>query len=325
MKALVCGASGFIGRRLVDRLKQEGYWVRAVSRSPARFSPSTADEFIVTDLRDNNSATDALNLRFGQFDEVYQCAAEIGGVGYLEDAATEIMRNNTLINVNVIHAAASVGIGKLFFPSSACVYKDMSEKDSAVDENAAYPALPSNQYGWEKLFAEQLISTYAKKHEFAVRIARLQTIYGPGNVWSGGREKAPLALCRKAIEAKNNEQIEVWGDGTAIRSFLYIDDAIEAIREFANSSLEGPVNIGSSEYVTIRELAETIVEISEKNLDLKFIPGPVGVKSRNFSNDKIHSLGWRPQISLRQGLSLTYDWLTRQYLDTPQRKVVGVF
>ena len=311
--AVVCGAGGFIASHLVKRLKDEGYWVRGVDIKTPEFGPTAADEFLVLDLRDMTQARAAVAPR-GQerVSEVYQLAAEMGGMGFISTAECEILRNSVLINVNVPQAAVEAGISRYFFSSSVCVYRDMAVGEAPLGEDAAYPASPDNEYGWEKLFAERVLQAYGRRHELVCRIARFQNCYGPEGTWRGGREKAPAAICRKVAEAPAGGEIEVWGDGTAVRSYVYVEDLVDAVVRLTQSDLAAPANIGSEEYVTVRELAEAVIGISGKRLAIRYVPGPVGVQSRNFSHARIHSLGWRPKASLRDGLERTYRWIEQQ-------------
>src|SRR3989442_14146637 len=301
-RALVCGAGGFIAGHLVKRLKREGYWVRGVDIKPPEFSPTTADDFQLLDLREPGACDAALSLPSGRVDEAYQLAADMGGMGFIHSAESDILRNNALININMIHAAARAGVGRYFFSSSVCVYRDMEPGEPELTEDEAYPAHPDNEYGWEKLYAERVALAFGRKYGMEVRIARFKNCYGPEGAWTGGREKAPAAICRKVAEATDGGTIEVWGDGSAIRSFVYVDDMVAAILALVMSDLEGPVNIGTSEYVTVDQLAETAVRASAKRLGIRHVDGPRGVLSRNFSHARIESLGWRPTVSLAEGI-----------------------
>jgi len=264
------------------------------------------------DLREKANCEAAFRLDEGKFDEVYQLAADMGGMGFIHFAECEIMHNNALININMIHTAATVGIKRYFFSSSVCVYRDMRFSEPEMSEEEAYPAMPDNQYGWEKLYAERIALAYGRRYGMVIRIARFQNCYGPEGTWRGGREKAPAALSRKIAEVVDGGTIEVWGDGTAIRSYTFIDDMIEGIYRLMQSDLEGPVNIGSPGYVTVDELAYTIAEVAAKKINIKHIEGPVGVQSRNFSNAKIYTTGWRAQFSLKEGIAQTYPWVEEQ-------------
>ncbi len=312
--AIVCGAGGFIGSHLVKRLKQEGCWVRGVDLKRPEFAATAADEFSLLDLRESRNCTAALQLNGGPPDEVYQLAADMGGMGYIEQAECEIMRNSALINIHMVSAAAAAGVQRYFFSSSVCVYRDMDPGEPELPEAAAYPAMSENEYGWEKLYAERMAMAFGRRYPMAVRIARLQNCYGPEGTWRGGREKAPAALARKAAMARNGDEVEVWGDGSALRSYTYIADMVDGIWRLMHSNLEGPVNIGSSEYVTVDELARIIAAVAGKNIKLKHVKGPMGVRSRNFSNERIYSLGWRPAYSLARGIALTYPWIEEQLI-----------
>jgi nucleoside-diphosphate-sugar epimerase len=325
-RALVCGAGGFIGGHLIKKLKQEGYWVRGVDIKSHEFSPTLADEFSILDLRKPENCVTALTLvdkpnkpnklnkqdKPDTFDEVYQLAADMGGMGFIHSAECEIMHNNALININMIHAAATSNIPRYFFSSSVCVYHDMNPGEPELTENESYPAHPDNEYGWEKLYSERLALAYGRHYGMKVRIARFQNTYGPEGTWIGGREKAPAAICRKVAEVKDGGTIEAWGDGSAIRSYTYISDLIEGIYLLMQSDLENPVNIGSSEYVSVKQLIDAVAEVAGKRISIKWIDGPVGVQSRNFSNARIYSLGWKAKVSLKEGISWTYHWIKQQ-------------
>jgi len=307
-KALVCGAGGFIAAHLVKRLKQEGYWVRGVDIKEHEFSPSAADEFLVRDLRKEQDCIEALTLNSGTFDEVYQLAADMGGMGFIHSAECEIMHNSALINIHMTHSAVELGVPRYFFSSSACVYRDMQPGEAEMTEDEAIPAHPDNEYGWEKLYSERVAMAYARNHGMQVRIARFQNCYGPEGTWRGGREKAPAAMCRKVAEAQDGGEVEVWGDGTAVRSYTYVADMVDGIYRLMQSDLQGAVNIGCPEYVTVDELVTVVAGIAGKRIHIKHVDGPVGVQSRNFSNARIESLGWRSQYPLKDGIALTYPW-----------------
>jgi len=311
-RALVCGAGGFIGGHLVKYLKKKGYWVRGVDIKYHEYSKLPADEFLILDLRIPDNCLKALTLENGKFDEVYQLAADMGGMGFIHWAECEVLYNNALINLYMTHHSALAGIERYFFSSSVCVYRNMMPGEPELSEEGAYPALPDNEYGWEKLYSERVATAYGKRYGMKVRIARFQNCYGPEGAWTGGREKAPAALCRKVASADDNGTIEVWGDGSAIRSYIYIDDLIEGIYTVMQSDISEPVNIGSPEYVSVKQLVETIMKIAGKNLKIKWVDGPVGVLSRNFSNNRIYSLGWKHRFSLYDGLSITYKWIEEQ-------------
>jgi GDP-D-mannose 3',5'-epimerase len=308
-KALVCGAGGFIGSHLVKKLKKEGYWVRGVDIKYPEFSPTSADEFLLLDLREKSNAETAVS---GDFNEVYQLAADMGGMGFIHSAECEILRNNALININMINSSSKAQIPRYFFSSSVCVYRDMKPGEPELKEEEAYPAFPDNEYGWEKLYAERMALAYGRQHGLAIRIARFQNCYGPEGTWTGGREKAPAAICRKVAEVEDGGTIEVWGDGTAIRSYTYIGDMLEGIYLLMQSNLEWPVNIGCPQYVSVKELVNTVAEVARKKINVRCVEGPVGVQSRNFSNVKIYSLGWRPKYYLKEGIGLTFPWIDEQ-------------
>jgi nucleoside-diphosphate-sugar epimerase len=310
--ALVCGAGGFIGSHLVHKLKREGYFVRGVDIKRPEFSDTGADEFLTLDLRGEHNCARALDLDSGTFHEVYNLAADMGGMGFIHSAECEIMRNSALININMIHATAEADVGRYFFSSSVCIYRDMAVGESELTEDDAVPAQPDNEYGWEKLYAERMAQAYSRRYGFPVRIARFQNCYGPEGTWTGGREKAPAAICRKVAVAAEGGTIEVWGTGSAIRSYTYVDDMVAGIYALMQSDLEGPTNIGTSEYVTVAELVDTVMEVSGKHLQIRYVDGPVGVQSRNFSHARIESLGWKPRYPLYDGILKTYLWVEQQ-------------
>lgn len=325
--ALVYGGGGFIGSHIVKKLKDEGYWVRAVDLHRPVFEPTVADDFMLGDLRfpsvinksmlapNQTSQKDTIN----SFDEVYQLAADMGGAGYIFTGLNDanVMTNSSQINLLVCQYATLLGIKRVFFSSSACVYPEYNQRDPLnpkCDEASAYPAEPDSEYGWEKLFSERLYLAYARNHGLEVRIGRYHNIYGPCGTYEGGKEKSPAALCRKTIVANNNDSIEVWGSGEQTRSFLYIDDCVEATLKLTRSNFTGPVNIGSEEMISINNLATMIIKISGKNLTIKNIDGPLGVNGRNSDNKLIlEKLNWEPKFSLLSGISLTYKWIYDQY------------
>lgn len=311
-KALVCGAGGFVGGHLVRLLKEKGYWVRGVDIKMHEYSVSRADGFYLLDLRVKESCTTALAVQDG-FDEVYQLAADRGGAGYMIPGACDMMKNNALINIYMISEAVKLTKKpKFFFSSSVCVYQNMEIGQPSIAEEDVYPAFPENEYGWEKLVSERMLQVYGKKYDMPVRIARFQTTFGPESNWEGGREKAADAICRKVAMAKEGGSVEVWGDGKAVRCFTYIEDLLTGIRALVESDIDLPTNIGSDEYVTVDQLAQTIIKCSGKNLEIKHIDGPVGVEARNFSNKQIYSTGWKPKYSLEQGIKIHYPWVAAQ-------------
>ena len=317
--ALVCGAGGFIGSHMVKRLKTEGYWVRGVDLKYPEFSVSESDEFIIGDLTDPDVA---LNVCNQPFDEVYQFAADMGGAGYLftGDNDANIMHNSVQINLNVLKALSIVANEdtKVFYSSSACVYSELNQEDPDnidTSEDSVYPAQPDSEYGWEKLFSERLYLAFAKQYGLQVRIGRYHNVFGPEGTWTGGKEKVPAAMCRKVAKLSDvGGHIEIWGDGEQTRSFLYIDEAIEATYRLVQSDFTGPINIGSEEMVSINELARIVSEVAGKVITrVHKLDGPLGVKARNSNNDLIREkLNWDYTMSLRQGISKTYKWINEQ-------------
>jgi nucleoside-diphosphate-sugar epimerase len=318
-KALVCGAGGFIGGHLVKKLKREGYWVRGVDIKEHEFAPTQADEFRLLDLREAHNCWEAVNLGrdpstgSGQaFNEVYQLAADMGGMGFIHSAECDIMHNSALINIHMIDAATRIGVPRYFFSSSACVYPDMQPGDPAMTEDEVIPANPDNEYGWEKYYAERMAQAYARHYPIEVRVARFQNCYGPEGTWRGGREKAPAAICRKVAMAEEGGTIEVWGDGTAVRGFTYVDDLVDGIYLLMHSDLDVSANIGTEEYVTVNELVQTVIVVSGKEIHVEHVEGPVGVQARNFSHERMHALGWEAEVSLREGIAETYTWIEEE-------------
>jgi GDP-D-mannose 3', 5'-epimerase len=311
--SLVCGAGGFIGSHLIKRLKNNGFWVRGVDLKYPEFSATSADEFIIGDLRDPTICKSILDR---SFDEVYQLAADMGGAGYIftGEHDADVMHNSASINLNILHFGQIADIKKIFYSSSACIYPEYNQMDPDnpnCSEESAYPAAPDSEYGWEKLFSERLYFAYNRNYNLDVRVARFHNIFGPEGTWCGGKEKAPAAICRKIAEVLNNGEIEVWGDGKQTRSFLYIDECLEGIRKLMdNTTFSGPVNIGSDEMVSINQLSAYIVDISGKNISFKHINGPLGVRGRNSDNTLIkEKLGWAPSLPLKYGLEKTYRWI----------------
>ncbi|MBV9961202.1 MAG: NAD-dependent epimerase/dehydratase family protein [Parafilimonas sp.] len=314
-KALVCGAGGFIGGHLVNRLKSEGYWVRGVDLKENEYGNGNSDEFIVGDLRDPKLVEEVVSE---DLEEIYQLAADMGGAGFVftgeNDAA--IMHNSALINLNVLEEAKNKGIKKIFYSSSACMYPEYNQLDPdnpKCSEDSAYPAAPDSEYGWEKLFSERLYLTYHRNHGLEVRVARFHNIFGPQGTWEGGREKAPAAVCRKVALAPEGGVIEIWGDGKQTRSFLIVHECVEGIRRLMESDFIGPVNIGSEEMISINDFAKMVTNISGKNLSVKNIKGPTGVRGRNSDNALIkEKLGWAPSQPLKVGVEETYNWIVEQ-------------
>ena len=314
-RALVCGAGGFIGSHMVKRLKKEGFWVRGVDLKFPKFSETEADDFVIGDLRDPSLCRDIVDMRF---DEVYQFAADMGGAGFVftGENDADIMHNSAMINLNMLDACYRRNVKRIFYSSSACIYPKYNQEDPdnpMTAEDSAYPAFPDSEYGWEKLFSERLYLSYHRNYGMEVRIARYHNIFGPEGSWNDGREKAPAAICRKVAKAEDGGEIEIWGDGKQTRSFLYIDECVEATIRLTRSDWTGPVNIGSEEMVSINQLAEMIMDIAGKKLTIKNIPGPLGVRGRNSDNRLIYEkLGWRPTQPLIEGLKKTYVWIEEQ-------------
>jgi len=337
--ALVLGAGGFIGSHMVKRLRAEGYWVRGVDLKYPEFSQSKAHEFIRGDLRDATFVERTVQFKgvagnfyhfvpsrnIETFDEIYQFAADMGGAGYIftGDHDADVMHNSATINLNVLDAVkklndfVNVNKTKIFYSSSACAYPEyaqMTSDNPGLRESDAYPAEPDSEYGWEKLFSERLYLSYYRNYGIPVRIARYHNIFGPEGTWTGGKEKSPAAMCRKVAELPaEGGEIEVWGDGEQTRSFLYIDECIEATRRLVDSDFTGPVNIGSEEMVTINQLVDTAAKVSGKTVTKKHIDGPLGVRGRNSNNDLIREkLGWDYSQSLEEGIGRTYNWIDAQ-------------
>ena len=323
-QAVVCGAGGFIGGHLVALLKDEGYSVRGVDLHPPAFRETTADEFLIADLRTPEACQAAVRPLGHGIPEVYQLAADMGGMGFISDAETDILCNSVLINVNMVKAAVEAGVDRYFYASSVCVYRDMKPGEACIDEDGAYPALPDNEYGWEKLYSERLLQTHARHYPIAARIARFENCYGPYGAWRGGREKAPAALCRKVAEVGDGGTIEVWGDGSAVRSFVYVEDLVDGIFQLMHSELSDPVNIGTEEFVTVDELVDTVAQAAGKRIRKSHVEGPVGVLSRNFSHDRIRSLGWVPSVPLAEGIRRTYEWIESEVRATREADRLAV-
>jgi GDP-D-mannose 3',5'-epimerase len=316
-RALVLGGGGFIGSHMVRRLKQEGYWVRAVDLKLPDFSKSSADEFLIGDLRDSQFVDEIL---IG-FDEIYQFAADMGGAGYIftGDHDADVMHNSATINLNVLNSIKNNSINtKIFYSSSACIYPEHNQMDPNnpnCEESSAYPANPDSEYGWEKLFSERLYFSFHRNYGIKVRVARYHNIFGPEGTWKGGKEKAPAAICRKVAVASDQDSIEIWGDGEQTRSFLYIDECIEATRRLMDSDFIGPVNIGSEEMVSINQLVDLASSIEGKHLVKSHIPGPTGVRGRNSNNNLIkEKLNWNYSLPLSEGIKKTYNWI-RERID----------
>ena len=349
--ALVLGAGGFIGSHMVKRLRKEGYWVRGVDLKYPEYGDTEANEFVQGDLRDPNFVRRILEFKGEQgnfynsvpyqyilpFNEIYQFAADMGGAGFVftGENDAEIMQNSVTINLNVLEQQRLLDETfdgkqgwsecnrpvldfrtKIFYSGSACMYPEYNQvdpDDPNCREDSAYPAAPDSEYGWEKLFSERLYLAYNRNHGIPVRIARYHNIFGPEGTWEGGREKAPAAICRKVAYSEQDEAIEVWGDGEQTRSFLYIDECIEATRRLMESDFLGPVNIGSEEMVSINQLVDTAAKVAGKNIKKNHIDGPLGVRGRNSNNDLIREkLGWDYKQTLEEGIRKTYIWISEQ-------------
>ena len=312
-KMLVCGAGGFIGSHLVNSLKDQGHYVVGVDLKLPEFEPSTADKFYQQDLRDQQIVRELIT---SDVDTVYQLAADMGGAGYVFTGSNDadIIYNSATINLNIVDAMKRADVKNVFFTSSACVYPQGNQQDThniLITEQSAYPADPDSEYGWEKLFSERLYQAAAKNYGFRTRIARLHNVFGPLGTWHGGKEKAPAALCRKVLEAES--EIEIWGNGSQTRSFLYIDQCIDGIHRIQNSNHSMPMNLGSERTISINTLALVISNIAGKTLAIKNIPGPQGVFARTSDNTLIQQLlDWQPADNLEHGLTETYNWIAQQ-------------
>jgi nucleoside-diphosphate-sugar epimerase len=313
-KALVCGGGGFIGSHLVTRLKKEGWFVRAVDLNYPEFRKTEADEFVIGDLRDPRVVDSVLDI---YFDRVYQLAADMGGAGFIftGENDAEIMHNSAMINLNIAKRASQIMPGLVFFSSSVCLYPDNNPLDKKIkyNEERAYPAMPTNEYGWEKLFSERVYQNYSKNRNLKIKIARFHNTFGPEGKWTGGREKAPAAMCRKVAETKDGGTIEIWGDGKQTRQFVFIDDLLEGVERLINSDFSGPVDISPKETISIDELVDIVASVSGKKINKAHIPGPVGVTNRKVNSLLMkEKLGWTPEMSVREGIEKTYPWIEKQ-------------
>jgi nucleoside-diphosphate-sugar epimerase len=338
-KILILGGGGFIGGHLAKHFKTKGDWVRIVDIKEHEYFPheEICDEFIVGDLTDPMLVSrimfapnqESCDNKEKSFDEVYQLAADMGGAGYIFTGENDanVMHNSALINLNVAKEAVLKSVKKIFYSSSACMYPEHNQLDPNnpnCEESSAYPANPDSEYGWEKLFSERLYFAFMRNHGLNVKVARFHNIFGPQGTWKGGKEKAPAAMCRKAAETPDGGVLEVWGNGQQTRSFLYIDECVEAVLRLMDSEFTGPVNIGSEEMITINKLAEMAIKLSGKNITIKNIHGdefiqkygfkcPTGVKGRN-SDNKLYKekIGWSVNKPLIDGMTITYDWINKK-------------
>jgi len=314
-KKLVLGAGGFIGSHLVSRLKLEGHYVIGADLKHPDYSQSMADEFFIGDLRDYSFVSEVISEGI---DELYQLAADMGGAGYIftGEHDADIMHNSIQINLNVAKLAVERNVKALFYSSSACIYPEYNQLDPnnpKCSEDSAYPAAPDSEYGWEKLFSERLYLSYKRNYGLNVKIARFHNVYGERGIWNNGKEKAPAALCRKVALAKKGESVEIWGDGNQTRSFLYINDCMDAVTKLIRSDLTGPYNIGSEEMISINEYAHLIASIADKKVVLMNIPGPEGVRGRSSDNNLINKdLNWVPKYDLKSGTTILYNWIESQ-------------
>jgi nucleoside-diphosphate-sugar epimerase len=306
----------------VKRLKDEGFWVRGVDLSLPAYSSSPADDFVVADLRERDVVEAVIDR---PFDEIYQLAADMGGAGYIftGEHDADIMHNSAAINLNVTSVAQRRGIARIFYSSSACIYPAHNQLDPdnpLCVEDSAYPAAPDSEYGWEKLFSERLFLAYNRNYGMQNRIARYHNVFGPEGTWTGGKEKAPAAICRKVAMAANHGTIDIWGDGQQTRSFLYVDECLEGTTRLLRSSFEGPVNIGSEEMVSINQLVDLVADIAGKTIHKNHIAGPLGVRGRNSDNTLVgQQLGWKPSQTLRAGLEKNFAWIEGQVDAAPAK------
>jgi len=321
-RALVLGGGGFIGGHMVRYLKNKSYWVTSVDIQYDEYS-DVSDYFIIANLTNQDVVKEIIHFHGEPYDEIYQFAADMGGAGYIFTGENDanVMYNSSMINLNVLNELVKFNAdkkkkSKIFYSSSACIYPEHNQLDPDnpnCEESSAYPANPDSEYGWEKLFSERLYLSFSRNHSVPVRIARYHNVFGPHGTWKGGREKSPAAICRKVAEANDGGSIEIWGDGTQTRSFLYVDECVEATYRLMQSDFSGPVNIGSEEMVTINDLVDIVCEVAGKKLTKIHVDGPLGVRGRNSHNDLIRKeLQWNYSMTLKEGISKTYEWINAQ-------------
>jgi nucleoside-diphosphate-sugar epimerase len=314
-KIVVLGAGGFIGSHLVKRLKKEGHFVIGADLKHPDFSETVADVFLIGDLRDYGFVNQVIE---NDADELYQLAADMGGAGYIFTGLNDanVMHNSAQINLNVAKIAVDKNVKALFYSSSACMYPEYNQLDPnnpKCAEDTAYPASPDSEYGWEKLFSERLYLSFKRNYGLNVKIARFHNIYGEEGAWNNGKEKAPAALCRKVAQANEGEKIEIWGDGQQTRSFLYIEDCLDAVIKLTRSQFSGPYNIGSEEMISINDFARLIADFAQKKIEIVNIDGPIGVRGRCSDNKLIiKDLNWEPSVNLNKGISYIYKWIEKQ-------------
>jgi len=314
VRVLVTGAGGFIGHHLTTFLRGKGYWVRGVDLKYPEFAPTEANEFEIRDLR----RWDECVLATRGIDEVFALAADMGGMGYISQHHAHILHSNSLINLHTLEAARINGVKRYLYASSACVYPEYRQTETDVTplkEDDAYPAMPQDAYGWEKLISERLCMHYTQDYGMETRVVRFHNIFGPLGTWDGGREKAPAAMCRKVAVAKmtGKHEIEIWGDGEQTRSFCYVDECVYGLDLLMRSEWRDPLNLGQDRMVTINQLADIVADVAGIRIQKRHVPGPQGVRGRNADLTLMRQvLGWEPRVSLEDGLARTYAWIEGQ-------------